>query len=57
MLTKEWVTSTANPKVPVFDLQLTSVNSSTKDQINIRRGRAQLYINKSVNPKPYALGL
>ena len=52
ILTKE---STVTPAV--FDLQLTTVNSAAGDQIIIRRGRAKLYINKDVNPKPYLLVL
>jgi len=52
ILTKE---STVTPAV--FDLQLTTVNSAAGDQILIRRGRAKLYINKDINPKPYGLSL
>jgi hypothetical protein len=52
ILTKE---STVTPAL--FDLQLTTVNSAAGDQILIRRGRAKLYINKDINPKPYGLSL
>ena len=61
MLTKEYTTITTTGGVtsttPQYDYQFYSVNQSAGDVMQIRRGRARLYINKTTNPKPWAAPL